>query len=58
MRRSQDKVKLPTLSNDPQTGEVHIRHHMTPDGFYRGIQYRNTKSVDTDETPQEESEKA
>jgi large subunit ribosomal protein L32 len=24
------------LSNDPVTGERHLRHQMTADGFYRG----------------------
>jgi large subunit ribosomal protein L32 len=26
----------PTLSTDPVTGERHLRHQMTSDGFYRG----------------------
>lgn len=36
MRRSHDKIKGPTLSTDSTTGEVHRRHHVTPDGYYRG----------------------
>ena len=36
MRRSHDSVKRPTVSVDPKTGETHRRHHVTPDGFYRG----------------------
>jgi large subunit ribosomal protein L32 len=36
MRRSHDGLKAPTLSVDPVTGETHIRHHITGDGFYRG----------------------
>jgi large subunit ribosomal protein L32 len=36
MRRSHDKLKGPTLSTDATTGEVHRRHHLTPDGYYRG----------------------
>ncbi|MDX1589633.1 MAG: 50S ribosomal protein L32 [Oleiphilaceae bacterium] len=36
MRRSHDALVKPTLSTDPTTGEVHRRHHITPDGFYRG----------------------
>ena len=38
MRRSHDALKNPTLSVDPVTGETHLRHHMTADGFYRGRQ--------------------
>lgn len=38
MRRSHDALTRPTLSEDSKTGEVHRRHHVTPDGFYRGRQ--------------------
>ncbi len=37
-RRSHDSLSSPTLSIDPVSGETHLRHHMTPDGFYRGRQ--------------------
>jgi len=36
MRRSHDALIKPTLSVDSTTGEVHRRHHITPDGYYRG----------------------
>ncbi|MEX2469167.1 MAG: 50S ribosomal protein L32 [Pseudohongiellaceae bacterium] len=36
MRRSHDALSLPTLSIDKTTGEVHRRHHVTADGFYKG----------------------
>ena len=36
MRRSHDALRNPTLSTDPTSGEVHRRHHVSPDGFYRG----------------------
>jgi large subunit ribosomal protein L32 len=36
MRRSHDALSKPTLSEDGTTGEIHRRHHMTADGFYRG----------------------
>jgi large subunit ribosomal protein L32 len=36
MRRSHDALTGPTLSVDPTSGETHRRHHVTPDGFYRG----------------------
>jgi large subunit ribosomal protein L32 len=38
MRRSHDAITAPTLSVDQTTGEVHLRHHVTKDGFYRGRQ--------------------
>lgn len=38
MRRSHDSLKGPSLSVDPSTGETHLRHRVTPDGFYRGKQ--------------------
>ena len=37
-RRSHDKLKKPALSVDPTSGETHLRHRVTPDGFYRGNQ--------------------
>lgn len=36
MRRSHDSLTGQTLSVDATTGEKHLRHHVTPDGFYRG----------------------
>jgi len=36
MRRSHDALTGPTLSMDPTSGEKHLRHHVSPDGFYRG----------------------
>lgn len=35
-RRSHDALKPPALSVDQLTGETHLRHHLTPDGYYRG----------------------
>ncbi|HTW74275.1 MAG TPA: 50S ribosomal protein L32 [Steroidobacteraceae bacterium] len=36
MHRSHDAIGTPALSIDPQSGEQHLRHRVTPDGFYRG----------------------
>ena len=36
MRRSHDALGRPTLSVDKETGELHRRHHIGPDGYYRG----------------------
>ena len=37
-RRSHDALTAKTLSQDPMTGEMHLRHHMTPDGYFKGRQ--------------------
>jgi len=39
-RRMHDKLSNPTLSIDSTTGETHRRHHVTPDGFYKGERVR------------------
>jgi large subunit ribosomal protein L32 len=36
MRRSHDALSAPALSTEPSSGEVHRRHHVSADGFYRG----------------------
>ena len=36
MRRSHDSLKAPTLSTEPTTGETHLRHHVSAEGYYRG----------------------
>jgi len=36
MRRAHDHVTANALSMDVLTGEMHLRHHVTPDGYYRG----------------------
>ena len=35
-KRAHQSLSNPTLSTDPVTGERHMRHQMTADGFYRG----------------------
>lgn len=36
MRRAHDALKPPALSIDPTSGETHLRHHVSPDGYYCG----------------------
>lgn len=36
MRRAHDHLTNPPLAVEPTTGEVHLRHHVSPSGFYRG----------------------
>lgn len=38
MRRSHDGLKTNTLSIESTTGETHLRHHVSSDGYYRGRQ--------------------
>ena len=44
MRRAHDSLQKKSLSVDPTSGETHLRHHVSPDGFYRG---RKAVSKDT-----------
>lgn len=37
MRRAHDALKAPAFSIDPTSGETHLRHHITADGYYRGV---------------------
>lgn len=47
MRRSHDAIPNNTvLSEDKMTGELHLRHHVSPNGFYKGKKVVNTKSDD------------
>lgn len=43
MRRSHDALSGPALSVESTTGEIHRRHHVSPDGFYRGRKVVDTK---------------
>lgn len=35
-RRSHDSLGRPTLSVDETSGEKHLRHNVSAEGFYRG----------------------
>jgi len=48
MRRSQDKVAKPMLSTDSETGETHLRHRMTKDGYYRGKRILPEVEIETE----------
>ena len=43
-RRSHDARTAKQLSTDPTSGETHIRHHVTKDGYYRGKKVIDVKS--------------
>ena len=49
MRRSHDKLSKPALSVDPTSGETHLRHRVSPDGFYRGNQVVEPPTHDEDD---------
>ncbi len=49
-RRVHDKLKKPAVSVDPTSGETHLRHRVTPDGFYRGNQVVTQPEVVEDDT--------
>jgi large subunit ribosomal protein L32 len=50
MRRAHDSLSAKQLSTDATSGETHIRHHVTKDGYYRGKKVIDTKSsVDVEE---------
>lgn len=36
MHRAHQHLSLPALSTDKETGEVHLRHHISANGMYRG----------------------
>jgi large subunit ribosomal protein L32 len=44
MHRSHNALSVPGLAVEPTTGETHLRHHISPNGFYRGRKVLKTKS--------------
>ena len=49
MRRSHDALGTSTLSVEPNTGETHIRHHLSADGYYKGRKVIADKVVEDDD---------
>lgn len=43
MHRSHDRLSGPSLAVEPTTGEVHLRHHISATGYYRGKKVIKTK---------------
>ena len=48
-RRAHDYLTAPLLSVDETTGETHLRHHMTADGYYRGRQVIEKNKIVSEE---------
>ena len=44
MHRSHDFLPAPSLATEPTSGEVHLRHHISPSGYYRGKKVIKTRS--------------
>jgi len=49
MRRSHDTLKVPTLSVEPTTGETHLRHHVSPEGYYKGRKVIDDKIIELED---------
>ncbi|MBS0212728.1 MAG: 50S ribosomal protein L32 [Proteobacteria bacterium] len=45
MRQAHDALSAKQLSTDKTSGETHIRHHVTKDGYYRGRQVIEPKDA-------------
>jgi large subunit ribosomal protein L32 len=43
MHRAHNALVKPGLAIEPTTGETHLRHHVSPTGFYRGRKVLKTK---------------
>ncbi|MCK4708508.1 MAG: 50S ribosomal protein L32, partial [Gammaproteobacteria bacterium] len=43
-RRSHDALTTKAVSIEPTTGETHLRHHVSADGFYKGKQVIEKKA--------------
>jgi large subunit ribosomal protein L32 len=43
MHRSHNALVTPGIAVEPTTGETHLRHHISPTGFYRGRKVVKTK---------------
>ncbi|MBK6906833.1 MAG: 50S ribosomal protein L32 [Rhodocyclaceae bacterium] len=44
MHRSHDSLTAPPLAVEGTTGEIHLRHHVSPSGVYRGKKVMKGKS--------------
>jgi large subunit ribosomal protein L32 len=44
MHRSHNALSQPGTAIEPTTGEVHLRHHISPTGFYRGRKVLKSKA--------------
>lgn len=47
-RRAHDALKSPCLSTEPTSGETHRRHHVSPDGYYRGVKVLDVEEKESE----------
>lgn len=45
MRRSHNFLNLPKISIDKASGEIHLRHYITSNGYYRGRKVLKNKLI-------------
>lgn len=45
-RRANSKFTAPVTSTEQETGALHIRHHVAPNGYYRGKQVVGQPAVE------------
>lgn len=43
MHRAHDFLTNPPTAVEPTSGEVHLRHHVSPNGYYRGRKVVNAR---------------
>lgn len=43
MHRSHDFIVAPAIAVEATSGEIHLRHHISPNGIYRGKKVIQTK---------------
>ena len=53
MRRSHDALSQQALSVESASGEVHLRHNITPEGYYKG-----NKVIESKPEPESEEDSA
>ena len=44
MHRAHNALPKPGTAIEPTTGETHLRHHLSPTGYYRGRKVLKTKA--------------
>ena len=58
MRRSHDALSQQALSVESVSGEVHLRHNITPDGYYKGNKVIESKSEQEPESEEDSVQSA
>lgn len=56
MRRNNTRSENISLSTDISTGEIHLRHHITNEGYYKGEQILKNKNKKSEDKNNEDIE--